>query len=504
VPVAVRFHPTYPRFSGRPDPLGARRHSAGRAGHHPPQRPQIDQHIRQAGLVGDRPAAAQRRPQQPQRFGLAIHPFDHRPLGVQLFIGRRVPIDLEPQPCAGPRRQRRRAAAFFPVRVGDRAHLARRGGMEQRTAVGGPLVRHQRAGPILEREPHRHAQPGGAKWLAVGVELAVAAALAAIERDNRLATRLVIVVVDVVRIKGRIPDARAWSAAQLLFDLRHERREIADVAFIERPRALGQDDFGAVGERGDDNAGGVAPEDVHADLEAVGGLARRRGRGRCVLGRDIPALLDPEFAVGVAAGLAGFVQPTRFDELLGIVFLDPGKQRLGIPSDRVAEGRLLVGGEGGLEQVDAGGEEPRERGGRQGAQNPAELAAVRDGGGHVDAVGAGGIGHAGEPEPDDKGGMLDEEGAQISHEADVLVEFDKEGGDEGRTGVRSGSGPGAVGRALGAVRPGEGTEEGRVLLDERVRRDPGGQTGGGHGGRADGQSGRRGAPPALEHGLKIA
>src|SRR5919202_573872 len=75
----------------------------------------------------------------------------------------------------------------------------------------------------------------------------------------------------------------------------------------------------------------------------------------------------------------------------------------------------------------------------------------------------------------DQRGMLDEIGAQVGHVALVLVQLDEKGGDEGRTGRRLRTGPGAVAGPLGELRPGQRPEEGAVLLDDRVGGDPGGQ-----------------------------
>jgi hypothetical protein len=82
-----------------------------------------------------------------------------------------------------------------------------------------------------------------------------------------------------------------------------------------------------------------------------------------------------------------------------------------------------------------------------------------------------------EAQPVDQGGMVDEELAQVGHEALAFVEFDKISGDEGSAEVRQRSGEGAVGRALGELRPGERADERAILGDEWVALDPGRQPG---------------------------
>ncbi|NNJ12852.1 hypothetical protein EKD04_021225 [Chloroflexales bacterium ZM16-3] len=273
---------------------------------------------------------------------------------------------------------------------------------------------------------------------------------------------------------------------------------MGDVILIERAGALGQHDLGAVGQAGDDDAGGVAPEDVHTDLHLARGLGVASGRRMVMAGRvlssGVAALLDAELAVGVARRLAGLVEPALRDELLRVVLLDPGEDGLGIAGDDIAEGGLLVGRKGRLEQVDAGGEQELE--GRVGevAQHRAELAARGDAGRHVEAVGRGRVGDTGEAEPVDQGRVLDQVRPQVAHEALVLLELDQVGGGKGdaRLGRRAGVGP--VGGALGELAPGQVAEQGAVLLDDRVVRDPGRQHGVGLGQRTGGfgHGGRRG------------
>src|SRR5262245_39625256 len=71
--------------------------------------------------------------------------------------------------------------------------------------------------------------------------------------------------------------------------------------------------------------------------------------------------------------------------------------------------------------------------------------------------------------------MFEEERAQLAHEAFAFVEFDGEGGDEGRACVGGGAGEGAVGGALREIGPGEVAEQRTVLGHNRVGGDPGGE-----------------------------
>src|SRR5689334_8582853 len=258
----------------------------------------------------------------------------------------------------------RATAAAGEMSIGDRAGRTCRSRKQQRTAVLLTYVRNKPAA-MLVGKLERHRQMRRAQRRAVSCELSVGTARAGIERHRREATGLLEVVVDVVCIEGRIPGAKARSPAQSLLDLLHQRMEVAWIGLVERAGALGQHHLVAIRQTCDHDAGGIAPQDVNADLKATGGLGIG-GWGRVVVviivWRTVGARLDAKFAVAVARGLARLVEPAFLYILLGIVFGDPGEDGLRIAGNRVAEGGLLVRREGRLQQLNGGAEQELERG----------------------------------------------------------------------------------------------------------------------------------------------
>ena len=476
------------------------------------QRPQVDQHVAQGVGVDNRLAPPQLRLEDVERLGLAVDPLDHRAHRITGLVVIPRTVKLVADARARGVGDRRRAAALGEVRIVAGTGLPRDRRMQERAVVLGPLVGLQPAGAVEIDQLLAHGQPGRAQRGAIRTELAPRAALARVERHGSKAAGLVEVVVDVMRIKRRVEGAVARPTAQPGLDLGQQRAEVRDVALVEGPGTLGQHDLGAVGHARDDDAAGVAPEDVDPDLELRGrfGVGRRGGMvgARC-LGRGVAALLDAELAVRVAGWLAGLVQPPLLDILLGVVLLDPGEDGLGIAGDHVAEGGLLRRGQSGFEPLDAGREQELQGGVRQLTQHAAELPARRDAGGHVEAAGRRRVGHAGEAEPVDQGRVFQQIGAQVAHEPLVLLELDQVGRDEGGAGLRGWPRPGAVGRALGELAPGQVAEQGAVLLHHRVGGDPGGQDGVRLGertrdlnddGRADRRAAKRGEQPVEDSG----
>jgi len=220
----------------------------------------------------------------------------------------------------------------------------------------------EKVAAVLVVELQGHRQSGGTQRRAIRGKGAVGAFLARIERHRRHSAGLMEVVVDVVGVIGTIPGAKARFAAQARFDHRHQRVEVADVALIERTGAFGEHELSAVAQAAGDHTRGVAPQDVVADVERRSGLGVS-GRGHWLaitigIGRRvIAAMLDAAFAVFVAVGLFGLVKPAFFDELLGVVLLDPGENGLGVAGNRVAKGGLLLRRECRFEQVNAGTEQ---------------------------------------------------------------------------------------------------------------------------------------------------
>src|SRR5262249_6727667 len=141
-----------------------------------------------------------------------------------------------------------------------------------------------------------------------GRKLPVAATFARIERDGGKPAGLVEVVVDVVGIIGTIPRSIARLAPEARLDHRHQREEVADVALVKRAGTLREYDFIAVRQATHDDARGVAPQDVDADLQLGGGFGitvwGRMLAAVGVGGRAVAALLDAKLTVWVATRLA--------------------------------------------------------------------------------------------------------------------------------------------------------------------------------------------------------
>src|SRR5512138_3752281 len=89
--------------------------------------------------------------------------------------------------------------------------------------------------------------------------------------------------------------------------------------------------------------------------------------------------------------------------------------------------------------------------------------------------------------------MLDEEAAQIRHVALTLVQLYEVGGDKRGARVGAWTRPIAIGGPLGELVPRQITDEGAIVLDERIVGDPGGQRSVGMGERAGDVGRRRGA-----------
>ena len=232
------------------------------------------------------------------------------------------------QACADTGGNCRGAAAFVPVRISNRATRGRGTRVEQWTAILLARVLDQVAA-VLVGKLKRHGQRGRAQRRAIGCERALSAFLARIERHGGETTGLVKVVVDIVGIVGAIPGAKTRFAAQPRFDLLHQWVEIADVALVERTSALGQYELSAITQATGDQARGVAPQDLVADVQRrsrFGVTARGRWVGAVgIAGGVIAAVFDAQLAVFVAFGLTGLIQATFLDVLLGVVLLDPGQ-----------------------------------------------------------------------------------------------------------------------------------------------------------------------------------
>jgi hypothetical protein len=194
------------------------------------------------------------------------------------------------------------------------------------------------------------------------------------------------------------------------------------------------------------------------------------------------ALLAAQATVGIARGLPGLVVAIT-QALLGVVFLDPGDNVLGVHGDGVAERH--VGRQFPAQGRDGAVEQELERGVGQVAQHAAEVLGRGQAGGHVEAPGVGGRGDEREAQEPDQRRVFDQVLAQVGHVALAFFELDQVGRHEGGAGRRRGAGPGAVGRPFGEVFPVQVGQQLAVLLGHGAVAHEAGQVGVGLGQAAE-------------------
>ncbi|MCZ7571808.1 MAG: hypothetical protein M5U01_24920 [Ardenticatenaceae bacterium] len=192
--------------------------------------------------------------------------------------------------------------------IGQRAGRPRGLGREQRAAEApfGLLV--ARGGAVLEGEAQRRAPAGRAAGTPLGVEGVWGLPALVDPRDRGEAPDLGELILDVPGVVGGIEGAVGRMEAQAAGGLIQPLLEGADVARVEGLGLLGEDDLTPVADAGGEEARGIAPEDVLADLERAGRRGLAGGGGGGLVRAGVALLLDADFAVGVARGLAGTVE----------------------------------------------------------------------------------------------------------------------------------------------------------------------------------------------------
>jgi hypothetical protein len=442
----------------------------------PLRRAQVQQHVDQGVLVGDRPLVAQFRALDAQIQRLTVDAFTDGALveDRQVLLARAVKLPADARTRPG--REVGLATTVGHVRIRNRAGGAGHSRVVQRAAEAFFLVWFQPAAAGVG-ELQLHRQAGGTERSAIGGEGAGRLVRLVNARHGGKAVR-VECAVDVMGVEGGIKGAVTRMAPESRFGLLHQGPEVADVALVEGPGAFGQHHFTEVGQNGGADPGGVAPVvlGIAAFLrgaDAVGGRGRRR-RGCLGVGTGVAAGLDAKLAVAVAPRLAGGVK-ALFDVLFRVVLFDPGEDVLGVDGDHLAEGGGQIGRQLRANELDAAGEQELQGRIVQFAEHARQLAARWQTGVDIEAVSGVRIGLEAKAEQPDQGRVLAEVATQGAHGRFLLMQLDQEGGDERRTGGGYRSGPGAVGGPLGKVCPVEIAEHGAIRLGHRAGRNEGRQ-----------------------------